>query len=223
MPPPACAPGGARRRGPAGPRAQPARRRARAVRGGTREGAAINGLRSRTTTGQAAGGLTVAHGGADLPLDSERVTARRAKRLGTTTPARRPLVQVWARGSGVAGAAAGRFSSFIHKLWAACAPALWTTSPDLWTKPMPRAGASGQMMHGEERAASTCRAAQHALKVGRPDDAAEHGEESDAGGDSDSQALAALGAGAAMTARWPRVFMRTRKPWVRARRVLEPW
>ncbi len=39
----------------------------------------------------------------------------------------------------------------------------------------------------------------------------------------DRQTLAALARRALITARPPRVFMRTKKPWVRARRVLEGW
>ena len=41
--------------------------------------------------------------------------------------------------------------------------------------------------------------------------------------ESDGQTLAALGAACIQHGMPPRVFMRTRKPWVRARRVFDGW
>ena len=134
-------------------------------------------------------------------LTSERVTAGCAKRLGTTTPPRRPFGSGVGTGAGgVAGAAARAGSAASSTvLWQTCAGPV-----DNFARSVDKAHAEGwgqrpddarRRARCEHIVPATSTRSKSADRTMRPSMAR------NPGGDSDSQALAALARRAAMTAR----------------------
>jgi hypothetical protein len=75
----------------------------------------------------------------------------------------------------------------------------------------------------EVQAGDPAARSQLGLEIVGPLEARDHGANDEARAPQTARRLRPLARRALITARPPRLFMRTRKPWVRARRTLEAW